>query len=163
MIRWIYKCSKGSHIKNMTNCGKVHNFFEPPHPQGWFWKKTEIWWPPPWQKFGNIWNVDHFDIVAPPLTLAKKVSKGKKNFKGLAICPKWPYPTYLYPLIVGFWGFAYLYKYGHQYLTYLPSNFLSKPFLRKKKYGCEKPYLPLVWTYVQIFAAFFLDPSLNHI
>ena len=31
-----------------------------------------------------------------------------------------------------FWNFAYFYKYGHQYLTYLPQNFLSKLFLEKK-------------------------------
>ena len=31
-----------------------------------------------------------------------------------------------------FWNFAYFYKYGHQYLTYLPQFFLSKLFFRKK-------------------------------
>ena len=133
----------------------------------------------------------------------------KKNCKSLDICPKWPYPTYLYPLVwtkfsldinfsayptylsnqfghfgirvcswrrcqkhpdrgvpsflwgyrafsvsLGgvftiykslrgvrdhfknfqgrFWNFAYFYKYGHQYLTYLPQFFLSKLFFRKK-------------------------------
>ena len=129
----------------------------------------------------------------------------KKNCKSLDICPKQPYPTYLYPLVwtkfsldinfsayptylsnqfghfgirvcswrmcqkhpdrgvpsflwgyrafsvsLGgvftiykslrgvrdhfknfqgrFWNFAYFYKYGHQYLTYLPQFFLSKLF-----------------------------------
>ena len=133
----------------------------------------------------------------------------KKNCKSLDICPKQPYPTYLYPLVwtkfsldinfsayptylsnkfghfgirvcswrrcqkhpdrgvpsflwgyrafsvsLGgvftiykslrgvrdhfknfqgrFWNFAYFYKYGHQYLTYLPQFFLSKLFFRKK-------------------------------
>ena len=31
--------------------------------------------PPPRPKLGKIWNVDYFDIVAPPLTLAKPVPK----------------------------------------------------------------------------------------
>ena len=30
------------------------------------------------------------------------------------------------------WDFAYFYKYGHQYLTYLPQNFLSTLLFRKK-------------------------------
>ena len=30
-----------------------------------------------------------------------------------------------------------------------------------KKYGSEIPYLPMIWTYVQIFVVFFLDLSPN--
>ena len=53
----------------------------PPPPLGWFglfwiWEKNDFWWPPPpWPKLGKIWNVDYFDIVAPPLTLAKTIPK----------------------------------------------------------------------------------------
>ena len=50
---------------------KVHNFldfFE-------FGKKLIFDDPPPRPKLGKIGNVDYFDIVAPPLTLAKTVPK----------------------------------------------------------------------------------------
>ena len=40
-----------------------------------FGKKIDFRWPPPRLKLGKIWNVDYFDIVAPPLTLAKTVPK----------------------------------------------------------------------------------------
>ena len=40
-----------------------------------FGKKLIFDDPPPRPKLGKIWNVDYFDIVAPPLTLAKTVPK----------------------------------------------------------------------------------------
>ena len=59
---------------------KVHNFLGPP--PGMFWTFLNLgkkWFsitpPPPRPKLGKIWNVDYFDIVAPPLTLAKTVPK----------------------------------------------------------------------------------------
>ena len=53
------------------------------------------------------------------------------------------------------WDFAYFCRYGHQYLTYLPWEFMSKLFFQKK-YGSEISYLPADWTYVQTFVVFFL-------
>ena len=59
---------------------KGHNFLGPPPPR-MMWtflnlgKKWFLMTPPPRQKLGKIWNVDYFDIVAPPLTLAKTVPK----------------------------------------------------------------------------------------
>ena len=41
----------------------------------------------------------------------------------------------------------------HSWPTYL-NFFLSKLFFWKK-YGSEIPYLPMIWTYVQIFVGFF--------
>ena len=52
------------------------------------------------------------------------------------------------------WDFAYFCRYGHQYLTYLPWEFMSKLFFQKKC-GSEIPYLPAVWTSVQIFVVCF--------
>ena len=56
---------QGSHIlrgaiktKKFTSCGKVNNFDDPTY--------TEIW---------KNWNENYFDIVAPPLTIAKIVPK----------------------------------------------------------------------------------------
>ena len=39
----------------------------------------------------------------------------------------------------GFWDFSYFYKYGHQYLTYLPPKFLSKLFFYKKSMAEKYP------------------------
>ena len=162
-------------------------------------------------------------------------SPPKKNCKSLDICPKQPYPTYLYPLVwtkfsldinfsayptylsnqfghfgirvcswrrcqkhpdrgvpsflwgyrafsvsLGgvftiykslrgvrdhfknfqgrFWNFAYFYKYGHQYLTYLPQFFLSKLFFRKKVWlGNTLPTYGL--DICPNFCSFFLEGS----
>ena len=40
------------------------------------------------------------------------------------------------------------------------SKFVVQTFFWKK-YGSEIPYLPMIWTYVQIFVVFFLDLSPN--
>ena len=58
---------------------KVHNFLAPPPLEYfglfWIWEKIDFRWPSPGPKLGKIWNVDFFDIVPPPLTLAKTVPK----------------------------------------------------------------------------------------
>ena len=71
----------------MVQNKKYHNlwkksiiFLTPPSPRIiWtFLNLGKNWFsmtPPPRPKLGKIWNVDYFDIVAPPLTLAKTVPK----------------------------------------------------------------------------------------
>ena len=45
-------------------------------------------------------------------------------------------------------------KYGHSCLTYLPSKNLSK-FFSWKKYGVNRPYLPMIWHMSKISQFFF--------
>ena len=59
--------------------GKVHNFLTPSPRIIWtFLNLGKNWFsmtPPPRPKLGKFWNVDYFDIIAPPLTLAKTIPK----------------------------------------------------------------------------------------
>ena len=67
--------------------GKVHNFLDPPPPRI-IWtildmKKKLIFDDPPSRpKLGKILNVDYFDIVVPPLNLAKTVPKSYQTDNG---------------------------------------------------------------------------------
>ena len=65
---------------------KVHNFIDPPPQDNLdffeFGKKLIFDDPPPQPKLGKIWNVDYFDIVAPPLNLAKTVPKSYQTDNG---------------------------------------------------------------------------------
>ena len=79
----VKKQLRGAIKKKMSQIvEKVHNFLDPPPPPRMIWtflnlgKKMIFDDPtPPRPKLGKIWNVDYFDIVAPPLTLAKTVPK----------------------------------------------------------------------------------------
>ena len=67
-----------SKLKMSQIVEKVHNFL------GcfglfWIWEKIDFRWTPPRPKLGKIWNVDYFDIVAPPLTLTKTVPKSHQT------------------------------------------------------------------------------------
>ena len=48
--------------------------------------------------------------------------------------------------------------YGYFVISDLPTLDIFVPMLFWKKIGSEIPYLPMVWTYVQIFVGFFICP-----
>jgi len=66
-------------------CKKSIIFLTPPPRIMWTFLnlgRIEIWWPPPLRpKLGKIWNVGIFEIIAPPLTLAKTVPKSYQTVK----------------------------------------------------------------------------------
>ena len=86
-----------------------------------------------------------------------KLNKIRDAFNlGISMIPPPNHRKYIWDFLL------YFYRYGHQYLTYLPWKFLSKLYFWQK-YGSKIPYLPTVWTYVQTFVVFFIGPFPNSV
>ena len=133
-----------SKLKMSQNLGKVHNFLDPP-PSGnvdyfEFEKKMKFDVPPPLgPNLGKNWNVDYFEIFAPPLILAKSAPKlldpCKNSTKMLSNCYNetisFIYQPYMYQML----------PLSHQYLTNIISS-TSRPYFRDlnlRKFGKSWP------------------------
>jgi len=118
------------------NLGKVHNFLDPPPPRV-MWtilnlrKKWNLMTPPLGPNLGKNWNVDYFEIFAPPLILAKSGSKlldpCKNSTKMLSNCCNetisFIYQPYMYQIL----------PISHLYITYISSK--SSPYFSHLNLG----------------------------
>ena len=114
------------------NCGK--NLDPPPKDNVdyiKFVKKWDFMAPPPGPNLGKNWNVDYFEIFAPPLILAKSAPKlldpCKNSTKMLSNCYNetisFIYQPYMYQIL----------PISHLYITYISSK--SSPYFSHLNLG----------------------------
>ena len=126
------------------------------------------WPPPPQPKLGKIWNVDYFDIVAPPLTLAKTVPKSyQTDTWGLFysyighICTKCCiYLTNISPMYHKTQGHISVIWIWEKSEKFRPPPSIKKVYISNVDFFWFWPWPPPpFWTFSTNYGIFYFEPS----